>query len=390
MKNKNKNNWRQPLLFVGLPLFILGLIIYLSIFIYHLYQRPDNQTFEPAKIINVSEPFSANFYFNDKLGSNDFADLIVKNIDNAKKSISLAMYSMDSTEIKDALLRASSRGVNVNLIFSNKHQAGELSLFQGKGDNINISFVGINNDGYMHHKFLIIDRGEATQKLFFSSYNFTDIQGKFDPSFIMETSRPEIVSVFGDEFDRLSSNEKWLAKKAKNYNPFAALINYPEGYLEIWFTPEYGNNNIKERMLSLIKNASSNIKIMAWYITDKDIASALTIKSKEKPVTIVTDDYNWSTTGYVFPIIAALNNLELVKDTKRNAQVSAILKNNDDLNSFLHHHLLIVDDKIALFGTNNWSSSGFFNNDESVMVSNISSVVSAFKQSYLFNYNTNR
>lgn len=395
MKNKAKTKLKNILLFICLPLVILSLVIFLSAFIFKLYQTPSNQTFTPVKTINISEPFSAKFYFNDKSGTNDFPDLIVKNINSSKKTINIAMYSIDNIAIRDALFAAAKRGVLINLILSNSQETGEKVLLKNGGANLKFTFVGVGGTGYMHHKFMLIDQGDVNQKLFFGSYNFTELQGKFDPSFIMETSRPEIINVFSEEFNRLTSDQTWQAKKAKDYNPFAAKIKYPEGDLEIWFTPEPKGNSLKDRMLSLIKNANSNLKIMTWYITDKDIAAALISRAKTLPITIITDDFNWSNSSSVFPIMAAqkdrqkLDNLQMITDVKRNAEVQKIIK-DDTFNSFLHHHLLIIDDTTAVFGTNNWSSGGFFLNDESIMISNIRSVVSAFEQSYLLNYNLNR
>ncbi len=54
----------------------------------------------------------------------------------------------------------------------------------------------------------------------------------------------------------------------------------------------------------------------------------------------------------------------------------------EDFNSFLHHHLLLVDGTIAVFGTNNWSTNGFFNNNESIMISNIPYMFQSFKQAF--------
>jgi phosphatidylserine/phosphatidylglycerophosphate/cardiolipin synthase-like enzyme len=395
VNNKFTKIIKKNFVLIILPLMLLILIAYLSVFIFKVYKQTNNQVFTPVETIEVNEPFSGNFHFNDILGKDDFSNLIVDNINKSTKTVELAMYSMDNTDIRDALFAAAGRGVKISLLFSRKHAAGETKFLANKPSNITLTFVGSASSDYMHHKFLLIDRGEVNQKLFFGSYNYTYIQGKFDPSFIMETSRPELVRIFGTEFDRLLSNDKWLAKKNASYNPFAALVKYSDGYLEIWFTPEPGNNNIKNRMIGLIEGATSNIKIMAWYITDKDIASILAVKAKTTPVSIITDDSNWSAVGSAFPILSAqkerqkLDNLEIITDSKRNLEVSKILRKSD-LNSFLHHHLLIIDDKIALFGTNNWSFSGFFVNDESVMVSNIGSIVSSFKKSFLYNYNNDK
>lgn len=395
-KLKKNSNLKKITIFIGLPLLLLGLSLYLGLIVFHLSVARSAVKFEPAKIININEPFSAKLHFNDELGTDNFTKLIVSALDSAQSRIELAMYSMDSVAITEALYRADARGVAINLIFSDKHIGGINNLFKNSHNHTKISFVSAAQAGHMHHKFLIIDRESAKPKLFFGSYNFTDIQGKYDPSFILETGRPELANIFGEEFDRLDSGIHGGNKKSTNFNPFAALIKYPEGFLEIWFSPGLGKNNIKERMIGLIKNSTNNIKIMAWNMTDKDLAAELALKAEQKPVSLITDDYNWSIAGSVFPILWAekerenLNNLEIITDAKRNQEVKNLTTQSNTINSFLHHHLLIVDDQVAVFGTNNWGSNGFFRNDESIMVSNIPSLVQAFGESYLTNYNKDK
>lgn len=391
---KNGDNFNKKFIVIALPLLLLILCLYLGLTFFSLYQNREVTKSKPARTIEVNEPFTANLYFNDELGLDVFSELIINGLDSAKNKIELAMYSMDNTAVRDALYRAAARGVLINLIFSDKHENGVKNLFNNNHKNLKISFIS-SNDGSMHHKFLLIDRGSTQQKLFFGSYNFTNIQGKYDPSFMLTTERPELIWVFGDEFERLAGGIPGGVKESTNYNPYAALIKYPEGFIEIWFSPGLVNNNIKDRMLSLIKNSRSNIKIMTWSLTDKDVAAELALKSKQIPVSIITDDYNWSAAGSAFPILAAqknrqnLNNLEIITDSNRNQEIAKILPNND-LNSFLHHHLLVVDDRVAVFGTNNWSSNGFFRNDESMMITNIKSLIKAFEQSYTVNYNKNK
>lgn len=391
---KNGDNFNKKFIVIALPLLLLILCLYLGLTFFSLYQNHEVTKSKPARTIEVNEPFTANLYFNDELGLDVFSELIINGLDSAKNKIELAMYSMDNTAVRDALYRAAERGVLINLIFSDKHENGVKNLFNNNHKNLKISFIS-SNGGSMHHKFLLIDRGSTQQKLFFGSYNFTNIQGKYDPSFMLTTERPELIGVFGDEFERLAGGIHGQVKASTNYNPYAALIKYPEGYIEIWFSPGLVNNNIKDRMLNLIKNSSSNIKIMTWFLTDKDVAAELALKSEQIPVSIITDDSNWSTTGSVFPILVVqkdrqnLSKLELITDSNRNQEIAKLLP-NENLNSFLHHHLLVVDDQVAVFGTNNWSSNGFFRNDESIMVTNIKSIVEAFEKSYTVNYNKNK
>lgn len=394
-ETKKSSKFPNVLISFGIPLVILVLTAYLGFIIFQIYKKTSYSHPKPAEVINIKDHFSGNVYFNDELGKSTFTDLIVKNINSAQKRIELAMYSFNNTQIAEALGSASDRGIEVHLIFSDKNASKTQSIFQPKYKNIKISFVASKNESYMHNKFLLVDRGDANQKILFGSSNFTNTQENFDPSFIFESDRPELVNVFGGEFDYLSLKAQKKDMSNIVHKPFAARINYPEGFIEIWFTPQSADNNLKQRMLDLIKNSKNNIKVMIWYLTDKDIAASLISAAANKPVTIITDDYNWSSSGSVFPILTAqkqrqnLNQLEMINDSKRNQQVAEILKGKS-INSFLHHHLLIIDDQTAVFGTNNWTSGGFSRNSESIMISNIPSLVSAFADSYSFNYKTNK
>jgi phosphatidylserine/phosphatidylglycerophosphate/cardiolipin synthase-like enzyme len=393
-KSRSRNIFKKVLIFLGLPAVILGALFFLSRELFYIYQNVPVRVIEPAKTLEVTEHFSGQVYFNDSLGTDDFSRLLVSNIDKAEKVIEIAMYSMDSQAIRDALYRAAGGGVAVNIIFDATHQENLKKFFVAKPENVKINFVSVGEAGYMHHKFLLLDRGGAGQKLFFSSYNFTYLQGKYDPSFILETDRPEIIAVFGEEFDRWDV-KLGSSKETAAYNPFAARIKYPEGFLEIWFSPGTVENNIKNRMIGLLRNSTGNIKAMIWQMTDRDMAAELAAAAAREPVEIITDDYNWSKDWSVFPILAAqkgrqsLDNLRLTVDQKRNQEVEKYLGNNS-FNSFLHHHLLIVDDQVAVFGTENWSSGGFFSNGESIMVTDIKSLVEAFEKSYQANYAANK
>jgi phosphatidylserine/phosphatidylglycerophosphate/cardiolipin synthase-like enzyme len=389
-----KNKKLRKRLITIMPLLLLFLAVYSIFLVINYYQEPVVDKISPVNEIKISEPFSGELFFNDNLGDEKLSALVVSSIDKAEKSVDLAMYSLDDLNIRNSLMAAANRGVLVTIVFSSKHEASERSFFAGHGNNLRLLFVGDEETGYMHHKFMLVDKGLSSQQLFFGSYNFTEIQDMFDPSFLMITSREELVTLFSEEFTRLLSKVLWLEKKSLNYNSFAAKIEYQDGFLELWFPPSNNNFNLKSRMTALIDQAKSNIKVMIWYLTDSDIASSLLFKAKNIPVSIITDDFNWSSAQSIFPVMQkqkerqGINNLTFITDEKRNSEILKFIPGSD-LNSFLHHHTIIIDDELVLFGTNNWSSGGFFRNDESVMISNINSIVKAFNQSYLNNLKAN-
>jgi phosphatidylserine/phosphatidylglycerophosphate/cardiolipin synthase-like enzyme len=374
-------------------LLVLALLS-LAVFFGFFFSQSKQSELKPAKYLEVNEPFSGQLYFNNEMGTDIFSDVIVPVIDGSEKTIELAVYSMDDIRIRDALYRAAGRGVSVTLIFSDKREAGHDQVFKDMPTSIKRLDLS-SAEGSMHHKFLLIDRNTPAAKLFFGSYNFTYLQEKYDPCFLLETIRPEIIAVFGDEFDRLNENYHGLNKLAVSPNPFAALIKYPEGYLEIWFSPQPETGGLKERMSGLIRSAKNNIKVMIWDFTNKDLANELAVAARKKAVKIITDDFNYKEPGSVFNLLLAekikhhLDGLEIITDAKRNQEIRDKFKESD-LNSFLHHHLLLIDDSTVVFGTNNWSNNGFYNNDESIIVSNIGLLVKPFSDVWQFNYDKNK
>ncbi|MFZ4648741.1 MAG: phospholipase D-like domain-containing protein [Patescibacteria group bacterium] len=392
-KNNTKISNKKLLPFLLSGLILILIILSAVVFFKYFFYKASNQKATPAKLIEVKDNFSGQLYFNNEFGKNIFSSVIIEAINQSKKSIELAVYSMDDTRIRDAVYRAEKRGVKVILIFSDKRKAGHNQIF--KDLPLNIKRIDVPSvDGYMHHKFLIIDRGTAQEKLFFGSYNFTYLQEKYDPCFLLETSRPEIIAIFGQEFDRLVAGLYGRDKLDVNHDPLITRIQYPEGFLEIWFTPQE-SNGLRERMMELISGSKQGIKILIWNFTSKSLALDLVNAAKSTSVKIVTDDFNFSLPDSAFNFLLTekknnkLDNLEIITDARRNEEVSK-LSGDKNLNSFMHHHLMLIDDQIAIFGTNNWSENGFYHSDESVMISNISSIVSPFVDTWQINYDKNK
>ncbi len=370
--------------------FLLPALLLIVLFVLAVLLKPQARRFispfvfsEP--VLRIKEPFSGQLYFNDQLGQNRLSQLVIAAIDNSQATIELAVYSFDDQDIKEAIYRAASRGVRTTLVLdANKSQFHD-QLFSNLPNNIRRIDLKIDH-GYMHHKFVVIDRGQSTGQLLFGSYNFTKLQDKYDPSFLLISQRPELVDSFGREIDRLTS-DNYGRKKILTGDYLVDRFQYADGFLEVWFGPQTRNRGLRNRMIDLVYGAKNSLKGMIWNFTDRDLAHAMRTIARRLPVTLIVDDTNWLGEYSVNKMMtkSLFNKLEIVTDHRRNQEVKD-LSGQDDLNSFLHHHMLLIDDQTVIFGTNNWSSGGFFDNDESTIISDIDSLVQPFKQSFLFNY----
>jgi len=356
----------------------------------------------PGSNLERPESLSSEFIVNSNPGTSIFSDRIVEEIDNAKFSLEIAMYSFSSESLKKAVYAASERGVKVVLITDFRQDQKDGIFFADAPSNIIFIKSGSESDGrtsLMHHKFALIDRGQKNQKLIFGSYNWTDLQEKYDPSFVMISSDKDLIFSFGREFNRLHAGGG-LQKIHNNYYPWDLSLSANGNNYEVWFGPGRSGESVKSRISSLIEEAENDIKIMIWDFTDQDLAVALVRRARAGlRIRLITDTWNFANKNSVFIYLVQakkryhLDNLEIILDETNGDYIRNIgnaSELNEDFDPFLHLHVLIIDDKKVLFGTNNWSRAGFFYNDESIMVSNDQVALDFFCRIFAEQYERNR
>jgi phosphatidylserine/phosphatidylglycerophosphate/cardiolipin synthase-like enzyme len=91
---------------------------------------------------------------------------LAESIDAARQTVDVAIYSLNLRSIRDALIRAHERGVQVRVVMESDNLDG--SAPQALID-AGIPVLGDRREGLMHDKFVVIDRSE----LWMGSMNFT-------------------------------------------------------------------------------------------------------------------------------------------------------------------------------------------------------------------------
>jgi len=355
------------------------------------------RSYEPAETITVDSDFQGEILFNSRLGEKPFTNQLVGLIRNAKYSIDVAMYSIDSPQLRDELYAAAKKNISVHIALSSTKSEQHSALFINPPSGISFTSLGKDGNDLMHHKFLIVDAGKPSAAVAFGSFNWTLLQEAYDPSFMIVSFDKKITNVYEEEFGRLWSGKSGPLKfNDPNYRPWASDIQYRNGELELWWSPGIGDNTIKKRMLDAIAEANSSIDIMIWQLTDRDIANALIVKARQGlRIRIITDDYNAykgaSVIDQLVKAAATFPNLEIVDDALRNAEVQARALTVDlpmttDFNSFFHHHALIIDGTLLIAGTNNWSYLASYKNDESAIVTTVIPLVRSYEEAFAYFY----
>lgn len=397
MKN-SKNKFRK----IIITIFILTAILTSSHFLVKktISFKRLGSIHHPVQNIIAEKPLETTVYFNNNVEETKAIEEIRQFLQKAQHSIEIAIFSFNSNRLKETLYQAAQKGIKVTLILNKSTRFQHDKIFTNLPHEITRIDVGSHdrnnskNTLYMHHKFILIDRGYPSQELLTGSFDFTDIGEKYVQSFFLTTSDDALISVYGKEFDLLKKGISGLSKlKQRSYEPWAAKIQYQNEFVEVWMSPGFSKNSIKYRVLELINSAQSSIDFMIWDFTDERIAQALIKKSLAGvKVRIIAEDTNAYTPHSMIPFLLSkkeknnLSNIEIILDTKSKMLITERVSGG--FNPYLHQHTMIFDGKTTVFGTNNWSFWGFYRNDEDMLITNNAYLTNEFQKTFNFFYQT--
>jgi len=158
---------------------------------------------------------------------------IIKNINQAKAFINIAMYIFTDREIALPLIKARERGVKVRL-YLDKDQVGykysQSRFLVQKGIKTRIS----SNNYIMHNKFAIIDN----RLLLTGSYNWTFSANNRNDENLMVITDPEIIEIFQNQFINLWTN-KYSSERTRQLYQIAKIdflstfLNSPKPEVQI-------------------------------------------------------------------------------------------------------------------------------------------------------------
>ena len=147
-------------------------------------------------------------------------DAILKELENAKKEINVAMYILTDRELSNALISAREKGVKVKVLldgksaveirYSKHHFLSERNV-DVRLDNTRKTY-GDKYEGIMHHKFAIVDN----KALITGSYNWTHSAEKLNgENLLIIKEDAALIRKFAGEFTNLWNRADNLQKPVK-------------------------------------------------------------------------------------------------------------------------------------------------------------------------------
>lgn len=263
-------------------------------------------------------------------------------IHQAKLSVEVAMDNLDLWSLRDALLAAHRRGVEVRVVIESDN------LFTEEVQNLledGIPVLDDRNPGLMHNKFVIIDRLEVWT----GSMNFT-VNGAYrSDNNLIRIRSAELAQNYLVEFNEMFADHQFGSNSPVNTPWPVFLIEGTQ--VEVYFSPDDGTI---ERLIALVENARNEVRFMAYSFTDDDLASAL----KEAARSGIT-------VAGVLDKSQALGNIGGEYEHLLENEIEVRLDGNP---YSMHHKVLIIDGHILVTGSYNFSNSAKTRNDENTLV----------------------
>jgi len=264
---------------------------------------------------------------------------LIRLIDNTKKTLDVAVFEFDLENVAQSLIRAHRRGVRVRLVYDN--QFSDYLTIKSLVD-AGIATVPDNRSAYMHNKFFIFDR----------KYVWT---GSFNISLNSAYRNNENAVVI---FDRLLARnyslefeEMFVGKFGKTSPDNTDDIFSIRGVrVENYFAPEA---EVIGHIINLVRTAKRHIHFLAFSFTDDSLADAL-IEMMSAGISV----------SGVFESRGSHRSSS--KYSKLLQAGAAVMRDANPRT--MHHKVFIIDGRLVIFGSYNFSSNAAQVNDENLLV----------------------
>ncbi|MDO9300069.1 MAG: phospholipase D-like domain-containing protein [Anaerolineales bacterium] len=263
-------------------------------------------------------------------------------IDSARLTVDVAIYSLSLNSIRDALIRAHKRGVQVRMVMeSDNLDRSDPQKLKDAG----IPILGDRRAGLMHDKFVVIDSSEV----WLGSMNFTDSGGYTDNNNLMRIRSVKMAENYAKEFEEMFVDDKFGEDVvAETPNPRVTIDGTP---IDVYFSPDDG---VQASFVDLVNNAQQSIYFMAFSFTANEIGEAVRARADEGV-----------TVAGVMETEQVNSNIGTEFDPFNQARLDVLRDGNEGQ---MHHKVMIIDENTVILGSYNFTNSAEIKNDETLIV----------------------
>jgi phosphatidylserine/phosphatidylglycerophosphate/cardiolipin synthase-like enzyme len=317
--------------------------------------RPNGKT-----VVVDSTPTTSwySLYFTDPGASDYFEggpdEALAAAIDQARLSVDVAVYDLNLSTIRDALLHAVQRGVTVRMVMESDNMDDEAVRALQDAD---IPILGDRREGLMHNKFAVIDRLEVWT----GSMNYTSNDAYRNNNNLIRLRSTKIAENYTTEFNEMFDEDLFGPdKRANTPYPKVTISGTP---VETYFSPDDG---LERHLVDLVDGAQQSICFLAFSFTSNGLSDALQAAYKDGvQISGVFEESQYKSNG-----------ASSEYDTLRSAGLDIWLDANP---RNMHDKVFVIDQQVVWTGSYNFSSSAEKKNDENAIVIHNSEIAAQYQ-----------
>ncbi|MFP3852661.1 MAG: phospholipase D-like domain-containing protein [Anaerolineales bacterium] len=266
---------------------------------------------------------------------------LVAAIDLAETRVEAALYDLNLWTVRDALIEAHRRGVQVRVVMEadQAHRSEVIDLVEAG--------IPVNYDDrppLMHHKFIVIDG----RWVWTGSMNWT-LNGVYrNDNNVVVIDSPDMAANFSTEFAEMFEADRFGELSLAD-TPYPFLV-IGEAGVETAFAPEDG---VLARILRSLDRAERSIDVLAFVFTSDPIAEAL-LAAERRGVR-------------VRGVFEAKRVGDLGSDVNRLREAGLSMRLDTNPNT-MHHKVILIDGRLVITGSYNFTRSAEERNDENLLL----------------------
>ncbi|MDR1679981.1 MAG: phospholipase D-like domain-containing protein [Prevotellaceae bacterium] len=262
-------------------------------------------------------PLSISVTFSPQSDLQGYASELIEMIENATEHIDISLYDFNNDAIFRALKKAKDKGIAIRMLYDgaleDRKQTGGSFSHRLESTGIDVRYVNKIN----HHKFAITDNSFLVT----SSGNWTGNANWINDENTLWVNDAELVLRYRAEFEHLWNNSREFGQSytwdtvssdsllnlivdnpdvdmvftSANYRTYISAANGPT------FAKEGDRQKAADKIVELIGQAQSSIKIAANHLRSRPISEALLAKKEQNPaidIKVYLDEQEHITASY--------------------------------------------------------------------------------------------
>ena len=268
----------------------------------------------------------------------------------ARESVDVALRNLNLDSVTSALVVANRRGIPVRVVTESDSMTGR-SDFQVLID-AGIPVIQDQQPGLMNNRFIVIDHKEVwTGSL---SYDLAGVFREYNT--LVRINSPEVAANYTKEFNEMFENNQFSSLVVPE-TPYPS-VDIQGTQVEVLFSPD---DIVVSHLTQLISEAQQNISFLVYSFSSEDLGTNIRAKATDGVTVSGVLEFDPVDPNQPNP------NLNLVEELNffRQAGLNVLLDRNPEV---LNHKIMIIDGKIVVLGSYDFTNRAEIENDENVLI----------------------